>query len=171
MHIDNFELIAPGFSDEPWNEAQALGSAVWLWMHSEAHRDTPLHGLNALLLPAIKHRQFIIGSEQGRPVFYVSWGQFSAEAEQRYLDNPPISLPEGDWNSGERLWFHDWVTPFGHSSRVARLLLQRFFAERCIRALSHRGDERGLKVKTFKGIAVMPEQARAWFETNALVGR
>lgn len=168
MLIDDFELIAPGFSDEPWNEAQALGAAVWLWMHSKAHRDTPLHALNSLLLPAISQRQFIIGLQQGRPVFYVSWSQFDAAAERRYLDNPPIALPQADWNCGERLWFHDWVTPFGHSAQVTRLLQRHFFANRCARALYHRGDERGLRVKTFQGIAVLPAEAHAWFAEHAL---
>ena len=56
MQLDNLELLAPAFSEAPWNEAQALGAAVWLWMHSAAHRDAPLHALNALLLPAIANR-------------------------------------------------------------------------------------------------------------------
>ncbi|WP_249672142.1 toxin-activating lysine-acyltransferase [Pseudomonas abieticivorans] len=168
MLIDDFELIAPGFTDAPWSETQALGCAVWLWMHSKAHRDMPLHALNKLLLPALRQRQFMIGSQQGRPVFYVSWSYFSAEAERRYLDNAALELPEHDWNSGERMWFHDWVAPFGHSTQVARLLQRRFFTDRCMRGLYHRGDERGLQIKQFQGIKVMPAEARAWFATHAV---
>ena len=33
----------------------------------------------------------------------------------------------------------------------------------CIRALYHRDDQRGLKIKNFQGIAVLPEEARVWF--------
>jgi len=154
MQLEAFELIAPAFSEEPWNEAQALGSAVWLWMHSATHREMPLHTLNALLLPAIANRQFIVGYEHGRPVFYAAWAWFSAEAEQRYLQNPAITLPAGDWASGERMWFLDWVAPFGHSVRMARLLQRHLFAAGQSRALCHRGNERGLSIKRYHGAAL-----------------
>lgn len=151
MQLDNVELIAPAFSEEPWNEAQALGSAVWLWMHSPAHREAPLHTLNTLLLPAIGTRQFLIASEHGRPVAYAAWCWFSAEAEQRYLKNPAVTLHPDDWRSGDRLWFVDWVTPFGHSARLASLVRRHLFADSTFSALYHRGNERGLRVQRFQG--------------------
>lgn len=168
MRLDSFDITAPGLIDEPWNEATVLGAATWLWMHSSAHRDAPLHTLSSLLLPALKHRQFILGSQHGQPLFYVSWLSLSADAEQRYLHNSPLDLADRDWNSGERLWFNDWVTPFGHSGAVGRLLQRRLFANRCARALYHRGEERGLRVKTFHGIGVIAEQAQAWFAAHPL---
>lgn len=168
MQIDGFDITAPAFSAEAWSETEALGAAVWLWLHSAAHCEAPLHALNALLLPALKHRQFILGRHQGRPVFYASWSTLSAEAEQRYLDNPPVCMPEADWCSGERLWFHDWVAPFGHSAQLSRLLQRRFFAHRCARALYHRGGERGFQIRQFQGAGVMPAEAHAWFAAHPL---
>ena len=73
MRFGTLDITAPGLFESPWNEAEVLGSAVWLWMHSSAHRDAPLHSLSALLLPALKHRQFILASEQGKPVFVRTW--------------------------------------------------------------------------------------------------
>jgi len=168
MRFGTLDITAPGLFDSVWNEAEVLGSAVWLWMHSAAHRDAPLHTLSTLLLPALKHQQFILASEQGKPVFYLSWLSLSEEAEYRYLHNPPVCLPDADWTSGERMWIHDWVAPFGHTVAITRLLQRRLFANRCVRALYHRGDERGLRVKTFQGIGVMPEEARAWFAAHPL---
>jgi cytolysin-activating lysine-acyltransferase len=158
MQLDNLELMVPAFSEEPWNESQALGAAVWLWMHSASHRDVPLHTLNALLLPAIANRQFIIGYEHGRPVFYAAWAWFWGGAEPRHLQNPAISLPAPDWNSGERLWFLDWVAPFGHSARLARLVQRHLFADSRFSALYHRGNERGLRVKRFQGAGLARTQ-------------
>ena len=83
MHHDTLEVLAPERADSAIDEAQVLGSAVWLWMHSAAHRDAPLHSLSTLLLPAIKRRQFILISEAGQPVFFMSWLNLSAEAENR----------------------------------------------------------------------------------------
>lgn len=56
------DIIAPGLIEESWTEAEVFGSAVWLWMHSSSHRERPLHTLSAVLLPAIKQRQFILAS-------------------------------------------------------------------------------------------------------------
>ncbi|NWB98387.1 toxin-activating lysine-acyltransferase [Pseudomonas gingeri] len=169
MHFGNLEIIAPEQFDEPWNEATVFGSAVWLWMQSAVHRDAPLHTLSALLLPAIKQRQFMLASEQGTPVFYMAWMNLSAEAERRYLDNPPVCMPEADWNSGERLWISDWVAPFGHTRQLSKLVLGRLWAQRIGRHLGHRGNERGLSVKTWQGIGVLPAEARAWFATHPLL--
>jgi cytolysin-activating lysine-acyltransferase len=168
MQFETLDIIAPGLTDEPWNEAAVFGSATWLWMHSKAHRDAPLHTLPTLLLPALKHRQFVLGSEHGKPVFYLSWLNLDEAAERRYLQQSPLSLAQDDWNSGERLWLNDWIAPFGHTAALRRLLQRHLFTHRVARALYHRGEERGLRVKTFQGIGVIPEQANAWFAAHPL---
>ncbi|MEO8408952.1 MAG: toxin-activating lysine-acyltransferase [Propionivibrio sp.] len=149
-----------------FNESEALGAAVWLWMHSKAHRNAPLHMLSPLLLPAIKNGQFVLGSENGKPVFYLAWARFSEEAEQRYLGNAPQCMREEDWCSGERVWFLDWVAPFGHSRKLRTYITRRLFPGCCARFLYHRGDQKGLRVMRFHGIAVTPAEARFWFENN-----
>lgn len=166
MNAASLSIIAPGLIQQTWTEAEAFGSAVWLWMHSQFHRDTPLHALSPLLLPAIKHRQFLVASEAGRPVFYMAWANFSEEAERRYLSRHPADLPDSDWNSGDRMWILDWIAPFGHTRDMKRLVEKQLFANRFARTLDHRGDERGLKVKTLCGGAVLPAQAKAWFDQH-----
>ena len=168
MRYGSFEVAAPLLTAEAFSEAEIFGSAVWLWMHSAAHREAPLHTLSALLLPALKSRQFILASEGGKPVFYLSWAELSEEAERRYLTNPPVCMPEADWKSGDRTWIVDWVAPFGHSKAMTRVLTRDLFPNRWARALYHRGDERGFRILTFRGIGVMPEEARFWFEAHPL---
>lgn len=168
MHIDTYDITAPAISGEAFSEAEALGSSVWLWMHSSEHRDAPLQALSTLLLPAIKTGQFILAVENAKPVFFLSWAMLNEEAESRYLNNPPHCMREADWVSGERMWILDWIAPFGHSRAMSRLLERDIFAKRWMRALYHRGNAKGLRVKTFKGIAVMPEEARYWFEAHPI---
>ncbi|MEK0364401.1 toxin-activating lysine-acyltransferase [Pseudomonas sp. CBC3] len=168
MQFNNFEIMAPGLIDEPWIEASALGAITWLWMHSDTHRDAPLHTLPAVLLPAIKHRQFMLGSEAGKPVFYLSWLNLSEESEARYLKNSPLMLSEEDWNSGDRVWIEDWIAPFGHSAAFRRLVQRHLFANVCMRSLHHQGESRGARVKTFKGSNVTREQANAWFAARPM---
>jgi len=162
MRYGSLDIVAPRLLCRPWHQAEALGSAVWLWMHSPAHRGAPLGVLPAVLVPAIKSGQFVLATQAGKPVFYLSWASFSEDAEARYLSNPPEHMPEEDWASGDRVWLLDWVAPFGHT-RMLRHLVAQLFSDRCLRALQHRGDERGLRVMEFKGIGVLNEEARAWF--------
>ncbi|MCF3281647.1 toxin-activating lysine-acyltransferase, partial [Escherichia coli] len=121
MRNGKYDVLSPLYSGEPVNEAEVLGAAVWLWMHSPLHRDAPLHTLPDLLLPVIKHRQYVITTEQGRPVFFMSWAWLSQEAEARYLTQPAILMPQSDWNSGDRMWVCDWVAPSGHTPDMSRL--------------------------------------------------
>lgn len=167
MHIDGLHFIAPHITGQEVNEAEILGSATWLWMHSESHRDAPLRLLSTLLLPAIKNRQFILASEAGKPVFYMAWAYLSDEAERRYLKNPPQSMPEEDWASGNRTWILDWVAPFGHSRQISRLLKQRLLPSWYAHALYHRGNEKGLRIMTFHGVAVTAEEVRFLSEKTA----
>ncbi|MCL2162441.1 MAG: toxin-activating lysine-acyltransferase [Betaproteobacteria bacterium] len=165
MRFDCLDVIAPGPLDTPCDEPQALGSAVWLMMHSASHREMPLWGLSVLLLPAIKHRQFVLASEQDKPVFFITWAKFSPDAERRYLANPPLAMPVDDWNCGDRIWILDWIAPFGHT-RISRSLMARLFPTTCARSLYHRGETRGLRVMEFHGIGVTAKEARAWSALN-----
>lgn len=167
-HKKSFDFIAPGLSGNAFVEAEAFGAAVWLWMQSDAHRDIPLHILNSLLLPAIGYRQFILGSVNGQPVFYLSWAMFDEDAEHRYLHSHPSTLPESDWGSGDRMWVIDWIAPFGHSLQISRLLKQQWFKDRCMRFLYHRGDERGMRIQCVSGSAMSRSAVNAWLVAHPL---
>jgi len=168
MRYESFDITAPSLLGCDYNEAEVLGSAVWLWMYSETHRELPIQTLPVLLLAAIKHGQFVLAVEKSRPVFFLSWAQLSEAAESRYLKNPPESMPLDDWNSGERIWFLDWVAPFGHTRKMSTLITRQLFADKCTRSLYHRGYEKGLRVQTFRGRDLSARQARAWFEAHPL---
>ncbi len=161
-----YAVLAPGLLEQPWSEAQALGAAVWLWMQSPMHRSLPLATLHALVLPAIKRRQFLIASQDDRPIFYAAWAFFDAQAERHYLGRSVLELAPADWNCGDRLWALDWVAPMGHTRDMAHLLSHGPFARCWGRTLDHRGSQRGLRVRTFRGIAVLPEEARVWFDAH-----
>lgn len=118
MRVGNLEIKAPLILGGEESEAEVLGATVWLWMHSPMHRDAPLHALPTLLLPIIKRRQYVLVIENDRPVFFLNWAWLNEEAEARYLTRPSIEMPEADWDSGNRIWFCDWIAPFGHTRDV-----------------------------------------------------
>jgi len=166
MRIENYAIIAPALSNEAFNEAEAIGSAVWLWMHSDTHRNVPLHLLTSLLLPAIQSGQFALANENNKPVFYLSWAKMSLEAEWRHLRNLPHCLPAEDWTSGERIWFIDWIAPFAHSQKMREIVKHHLFANLCARSLYHRAEDKNQHIINFHGIGVAPEQAQHWFSSN-----
>jgi len=165
-NASRFEILAPRLIDGDFNEATAFGSASWLWLHSERHRNIPLHTLATLLLPAIKQRKFVMVSEGGRPVFYMSWADMDEQAEARYLRHSPEQMRSEDWDSGQRMWILDWIAPFGHSKLMTRLVRNRLLAARTMRTLYHKGTDSGLRIKELHGVAVHPREARAWFENH-----
>lgn len=71
-------------------------------------------------------------------------------------------MRETDWDSGDRMWFCDWIAPFGHTAAMNALMRQEVFADHCVRALYHRGEQRGKRVVMFHGRRVSREQARTW---------
>ncbi len=160
------DIVAPGMTARNWNEAEVLGATIWLWMHSPAHRNLPVHVLPGLLLPAIERRQFVMGSQAGKPLFYMSWAKFDINAERRYLQNPSAPLADADWSSGNRLWIVDWIAPFGHTPTLARIVRRRLFRQWMGRMLYHRSDPRNRKIMTFRGSGMSPDEAQIWFEGN-----
>lgn len=168
MKWQDFSVQCPLVLGGGVNEAEVLGSSVWLWMHSERHRDAPLHTLPALLLPVIKARQYVLAFRHDQPVFFMSWAWFSHDAEQRYLTRHALMLKEDDWCSGERMWVTDWVAPFGHTRQMVALMRNELFPDHCMRSLWHRGAERGLRVKSFYGKDVSQADKQRWRQTFPL---
>lgn len=163
----NLDILAPGLITQDWNETFAFGAATWLLMNSKNHRNAPLLALSSLVLPAIRLRQFVLAFDpQGKPVFYISWANFNLEAEIHYLTHSPLEMPLEYWDVGDRTWVLDWIAPFGHSRVMKNLLFKQLLANRWGYALDHRGNERGPRVKTFRGAAVLPEEIPEWPHTE-----
>jgi cytolysin-activating lysine-acyltransferase len=50
------------------------------------------------------------------PVAFASWALFSESAERDYLAHQRIA--PSNWNSGDRLWLIDFISPFGGSRSI-----------------------------------------------------
>ncbi|MBM0747061.1 MULTISPECIES: toxin-activating lysine-acyltransferase [Pantoea] len=168
MRAGKYEVKSPLILGGEESEAEILGSAVWLWMHSPLHRDAPLHALPTLLLPIIKQRQYVLVAEAGTPVFFFSWAWLNEEAEALYLTRPAIHFPPDAWNSGTRMWCCDWIAPFGHTVAMSRLIRRDLFPHACWRALDHRGEQRGRRVFNFHGSRVTHKAAKTLRQQHPL---
>jgi cytolysin-activating lysine-acyltransferase len=170
---DSFKIVAPALGLPSHSDAETLGAVTWLWMHSQRHRDLPLIALSQSLLPPLKAHQFILVSDLratagGRPVAYVAWANFSAEAESRYLRSGATAMLHAeDWTGGDRMWVTDIVAPFGHTHQFCKLVT-KLLPDSCWRALYHRGDERGQRIKVLRGENVSLVDADSWWRARPL---
>ncbi len=145
-----------------------LGKVTWLWMNSPLHADWTIHLATRFLLPAIECAQLHVLERAGLPVAYCSWAWLSAEAELAYIADPSKVLAH-DWHSGERLWFIDWVAPFGASDswQLRRAMMQRFPNE-VARAIRVKRDRNKARVMEFKGpqlsSSVAQERLKTYYE-------
>lgn len=169
MRYGNFIVQAPLILGGQASEAEILGASVWMWLHSPMHRDAPLHVLPSILLPIIKNQQYVLVSEEGRPVFFLSWMWLNAESEARYLRDTAVMIKKEDWRSGDRMWFRDFIAPFGHTHAMSRLLRDEIFPHHCARSLWHRGEAVRPCIKTFRGSQVPAETFRSWKTEQAPV--
>ena len=174
MTTSEFHIAAPAFNLPAQSDAESFGSSVWLWMHAAKHNNRPIFALEHMLLPAIHLGQYILVLEQSastgvrRPIGYLGWANLSAEAEARYVQNPITGLTRNDWNSGDRMWFVDFVAPFGHAAKV-HSLWKPLLAKSSGRFMYHRSNERGVQVRQFTGAQVSPEEAQQWWAQRPIL--
>ena len=82
--------------------------------------------LQQWLLPAILTRQMRMYRKNGKPHAFVTWARLSQEVEEAFVLNTS-SLQPKDWQSGERIWFIDWIAPFGGTREMTRDLKENVF--------------------------------------------
>ncbi|HAU5637870.1 toxin-activating lysine-acyltransferase [Citrobacter amalonaticus] len=162
MRCGDYTVQAPLLLGEQFSEAEILGAVVWLWRHSPMHRDAPLSVLPMVLLPVIKREQYVLVSQGGCPVCFLSWMWLNMESEARYLTEPSVMIRNEDWCSGDRMWFRDFVAPFGHTPEMLRLLRHDVMSSFCARSLWHRSEIVRPCIKTFRGSHITREEFRAW---------
>lgn len=54
-----------------------------------------------------------------------------------------------DWNCGDNIWLIQWFAPLGHSHQM-RSAVRQLFPNTTVRALYHKGSDKGLRILTFK---------------------
>lgn len=138
-----------------------LGKLSWLWMSSSLHREWSVESVARFLLPPIALGQVQILERENMPVAYCSWAWFDEASEIRYLIDPS-QVEAADWNSGDRLWFADWIAPFGAAdSWQLRKLMAARFPDQVARAIRVKRDSKKARVMEFKGPKLATSIGRA----------
>jgi cytolysin-activating lysine-acyltransferase len=115
-----------------------LGAVTWLMMNSPLHMHYRVKEISERILPSILHNQFRIYEKDGRPIGFMNWALLCDEVEAKYQTGRH-ELDFLEWNSGQNLWFHEFIAPFGHTKYIVRDLRQNIFP-------THEGDGKALRV-------------------------
>lgn len=119
--------------------SQVFGEVAWLFTQSELHRDWPISSLLRWVIPAISLQQYRIYHQDGAPKGYISWAKLSPDVEREYALCPE-SLQPKDWNSGDRYWLVDFISPLGHTKEIIKDIKHNIFP-----------DTQGRAIRLYKG--------------------
>ena len=115
---------APRAAVREISQHEALGFAMWLAIHSEMHAAWFVQDVKTWFLPPIAIDQFAVYFSDDKPFGFVTWARLD-EAGETSWRNGQSGLRPGDWNAGDRLWFIDFIAPFGGVRRIASDLRRR----------------------------------------------
>ena len=163
------QIIAPGLNPlEQYVEMEVVGTVVLICSQSKEHENIPLGLLSSIIFPPIINKQYVLILKNNQPIFYCAWALFDEAAETRHLTSNTSYIPKEDWLSGDRMWITDWISPYGHSLFISRLLLSTLFCNKCIRSVYHRPNKKGMRVMTFKGSSVGKTEFIHWKKLKSL---
>lgn len=93
---------------------QIFTAACLLMMRVPQYRRYTLEDLERLLLPPIVLGQCkLYLDEDNKPLAFCSWARLSEGARDGFLARTRKIQPD-DWNSGDELWFMDFIAPNGN---------------------------------------------------------
>lgn len=130
---------------------QLLGELFLLLLSSDLHLKYQVGDVANNFLPPIDLGQFRIYKKGERPVAFISWAFLDEETENKYI-NKQYDLQIGDWNKGDRLWFIDFIGPFGDIDFIEKDLAENIFPHSMAKALRADSSGKVFKVQEYFGI-------------------
>jgi|GEM_PF-1747231 len=139
------KIHLPAIAENHTDKIAAFGNAVWLMMHSKAHKHLFVTDMEWACEPPIALGQCYFWHRGHVPVGFASWAYLSEEAEKRMMQGIR-KLGPADWNSGDRLWLMDLIIPFGGEQEAAKELKEKLFKDKKIKTLQPAPDGQGMAV-------------------------
>ena len=99
-----------------------IGEIVTLLLQS-SYRMHPISDLLYYFFPPLYLNQFRLYKRNNTLVGFISWAYFSLQKEREYQQGQ-FTISTSDWRSGDRLWFVDFIAPFGDAKDMIRDIRQ-----------------------------------------------
>ncbi len=108
-----------------------LGAINWLTINSPQHRHLFISDLEWSIIPPVMLKQFkLFKDNDNRTVAYASWAKISQEVEDRIFKTGNVKLAPADWNSGNKIYLIDVITPFGGNMTIITKLYETEFKDK-----------------------------------------
>lgn len=96
-------------------------------------------------------------SQDGSPTAMVTWAWLSEEV-QADIHATGRALTEDEWNCGERLFFNDWITPYGNTRDVLKDMTHNVFPNEVATSLRRNPDSSIRRINRWTGINLRTPQ-------------
>jgi len=128
----------------------ALGAVSMLAMKSNNHKYLFVSDYEWLIMPPIALKQFVLfRTEKNEPIAFISWASVNEEVEKRLLNGKNKLKPQ-EWNSGNKLYIIDMITPYGIGKEILKQLNEKQFKDKDVYLIRPKKDEKGIEGKLLK---------------------
>lgn len=138
----------------------ALGAVSMLAMKSANHKYLFVSDYEWLVMPPVALKQFVLfRTEKNEPIAFISWARISEDVEKRLLSGS-IKLKPQEWNSGDKLYIIDMISPFGIGKEILKQLNDKMFNDKDVRIIRPKKDGKGIESKLLKDVIKEFEEAK-----------
>ncbi len=129
-----------------------MGWAVDLLGASDYHRTQKLCQYLAveIIPPFLASQVRFWLSPDGIPVAFATWAFLTADCEEEVL-RTGRALRDDEWTAGHRLFFNDWVSPYGHLREVVHDMTHHVFPDHVATSLRRHTDGSKRRVNRWTG--------------------
>ncbi|MDN3557807.1 toxin-activating lysine-acyltransferase [Halomonas maura] len=131
----------------------SLGYVLELLAQSECHRQFELgdYFCTEILPPLSCNQVRFYVTPEGWPTAMLTWAWLSEQVE-RDVHATGRALGKEEWASGDRLFFNDWVTPYGNIREVLHDMTHHHFPNEVATSLRRRHDGSVHSINRWTGV-------------------
>lgn len=130
----------------------ALGAVSMLAMKSANHKYLFVSDYEWLVMPPVALKQFVLfRTEKNEPIAFISWASINEDVEKRLLSGS-IKLKPQEWNSGDKLYIMDMISPFGIGKEILKQLNEKMFKDKDVRIIRPKKDGKGIESKLLRDV-------------------
>lgn len=121
---DAYGVALPDIESPSPERLRAYGDMMFLAFRSARHSRMAVSQLRSYLEPPLLLGQFRLFRFDGVPRGMFTWAWLSPEAERKLVTGEQFAAE--DWNSGDRLWIIDMISPYnGLTASMVRWIMVR----------------------------------------------
>ena len=130
-----------------------MGAVSSLASKAPSHKHLFLSDLEWLCLPPVSLRQFKLFRQKDShiPMAYISWAKITPEIEKRLLSGT-VKLAPREWNSGEKIFIIDVLSPFSPAHHFLNQILENDFKDQDVYLVQQKKNSREFESKLLKDI-------------------